>query len=259
VIIYQEERMLKILEYLKRHQTMSVKQICEQFRVSKDTARRDVVRLIEEGVAIRTHGGLALPALQKEIASYQERLIEQSDSKSRIGKAAAGFIQDHEAVILDVSTTVQFVAEHIQAKQITVITHSIDNVGILSNREDLLIYLLGGYLNVKSRLLYGSSVIDKLSEFRADKAFIGATGIRADGIYYPYEDDARVKKEMARRADQVIVVADHTKFAGRSLFRLDFDDVDMIVTDKPVPEEFREIFERKQITVIECDKEGELK
>lgn len=258
MIIYQEERMLKILEYLSLHQTMSVKQICEEFQVSKDTARRDVVRLIEEGVATRTHGGIALPALQKEIASYQERLIEESDNKSRIGKLAAGFIQDHEAIILDVSTTVQFVAEHIRAKQITVITHSIDNVGILANREDLLIYVLGGYLNVKSRLLYGSSVIDKLGEIRADKAFIGATSIRSDGIYYPYEDDARVKKEISRRSDQVIVVADHTKFTGRSFYRLDFDYVDIIITDKPVPEELREILDRKQITVLECDKEGEL-
>lgn len=246
---------MKILEYLKLHHTMSVKQICEQFQVSKDTARRDVVRLVEEGAAIRTHGGLALPTLQKKIASYQERLIEESGSKNKIGKLASSFIQDHEAVILDVSTTVQFVSKHIEAKHITVITHSIDNVGILSDREELLIYLLGGYLNVKSRLLYGSSVIDKLSEIRADKAFIGASSIRSDGIYYPYEDDARVKKEIARRSDQVIVVADHTKFSEKSVYRLDLDYVDVLVTDQPIPEQLKEALDRKQIAVIVCDEE----
>lgn len=44
--MYQEERLLKILEYLKQHQAMSVQDICTQFEVSRDTARRDIVRLV---------------------------------------------------------------------------------------------------------------------------------------------------------------------------------------------------------------------
>ncbi|GAF08138.1 transcriptional repressor of phosphotransferase system [Paenibacillus pini JCM 16418] len=176
--MYQEERLLKILEYLKEHQTMSVVDICTQFEVSRDTARRDIVRLVQEGVVIRTHGGLSLPELKQEILSYKDRLIDESESKQRIGTIGAKLIQDHETVILDVSTTVQFVAEQINAKHITVVTHSIDNVGILSNRDDLQIYILGGYLNVKDRALYGPSIITKLSEIRADKAFIGAVAIR---------------------------------------------------------------------------------
>lgn len=255
--MYQEERLLKILEYLKQHQSMSVMDICTQFDVSRDTARRDIVRLVQEGVVIRTHGGLSLPELQKEILSYQDRLIDESESKKRIGKSGAKLIQDHETVILDVSTTVQFVAEQISAKHITVVTHSIDNVATLSNREDLQIYVLGGYLNVKHRLLYGSSIIDKLSEIRTDKAFIGAAAIRTDGLYYPYEEDARVKREMARRSDQVIVVADHTKFVGKSFYRLDFDFVDIIITNQEIPSEIKEVLDQKNITVIECEEENE--
>lgn len=255
--MYQEERLLKILEYLKQHQSMSVTDICTLFEVSRDTARRDIVRLVQEGVVIRTHGGLSLPELQKEMLSYQDRLIDESESKKKIGKFGAKLIQDHETVILDVSTTVQFVAEQISAKNCTVVTHSIDNVGILSNREDLQIYILGGYLNVKHRFLYGSSIIDKLSEIRADKAFIGASAIQSDGLYYPYEEDARVKKEMARRSDQVIVVADHTKFNGKSIHRLDFDFVDILVTNLELPSEIREVLDQKNITVIECQEENE--
>ncbi|WP_063845918.1 DeoR/GlpR family DNA-binding transcription regulator [Paenibacillus sp. FJAT-27812] len=255
--MYQEERLLKILEYLKQHQSMSVTDICTQFEVSRDTARRDIVRLVQEGVVVRTHGGLALPELQKKILSYQDRLIDESETKKRIGKLGAKLIQDHETVILDVSTTVQFVAEQISAKNITVVTHSIDNVATLSNREDLQIYVLGGYLNVKHRLLYGSSIIDKLSEIRADKAFIGAAAIRSDGLYYPFEEDARVKREMARRSDQVIVVADHTKFIGKSFYRLDFDHVDILITNREIPSEIREVLDQKNITVIECEEENE--
>ncbi|WP_019422048.1 DeoR/GlpR family DNA-binding transcription regulator [Paenibacillus sp. OSY-SE] len=250
--MYQEERLLKILEHLSQHQSMSVADICSLFQVSRDTARRDIVKLVQEGVVIRTHGGVALPELQKELSSYQERLIDESDSKKNIGKLGAKLVKDQETVFLDVSSTVQFVAEQIQAKHITAVTHSIDNVSVLSNRDDLQIYVLGGYLHAKNRLLYGPSVIDKISEIRADKAFIGATAIHSDGFYYPYEEDARVKREMARRADQVILVADHTKFAAKSRFRLDFECVDIIITDQDIPIEIREVIDQKNITVIEC-------
>ena len=190
--MFQEERLVKILDYLNQHKTMSVGEICSFFRVA-GYRTQDIVRLVQEGVVTRTHGGVALPDLQKELTSYQERLIDEPTGKNVIGEHAAKLIRDHETVFLDVSTTVQFVAEHIQAKQITAVTHSIDNVGILSKREDLSIYVLGGYLHTQNRLLYGPSVIEKISEIRADKAFIGATAIQTDGLYYPYEEDVRVK------------------------------------------------------------------
>ncbi|KRE49815.1 DeoR/GlpR family DNA-binding transcription regulator [Paenibacillus sp. Soil724D2] len=252
-MMYQEERLLKILDYINEHHAMSVMDICSLLDVSRDTARRDIVKLVQEGVVIRTHGGVALPQLKKEIATYQERLIDETDSKRKIGKIAAKLIQDRETVILDVSTTVQSVAEQISANNITAITHSIDIVGILSGREDLQVYVLGGYLHTKNRLLYGPSVIDKLRELRADKAFIGATAIQTDGLYFPYEDDVSVKKEMARRSDQVIVVADFTKFTSKSVYRLDFDFVDILVTDQEVPNEIREVLHNKNIAIIQCE------
>jgi len=248
--MYQEERLLKILEYLKQHQSMSVAEICSEFDISKDTARRDIVRLVQEGVVISTHGGVSLPQLKKELLSYQDRLIDEAEPKRIIGLLGAQLIHDHETIILDVSTTVKFVAEQIKAQHLTIATHSIDNVGILSDREDMQIYLLGGYLNVKNRSLFGTSILDKLSEIRADKAFIGAVAIGSDGIYYSYEEDARVKREMARRSDQVIVVADHTKFTSKSFYRLDFDHVDILITNQPIPNSLKEILNQKNITVL---------
>jgi DeoR/GlpR family transcriptional regulator of sugar metabolism len=258
IIIYQEQRLLKILDYLNEHHTMSVMDICNLLGVSRDTARRDIVRLVQEGVVIRTHGGVASPKLQKRIASYEDRLIDETDSKRKIGTLAAKLIQDRETVILDVSTTVQAVAEQIAAKNITAVTHSIDIVSILSGRADLQVYVLGGYLHAKNRLLYGPSVIEKLREMRADKAFIGATAIQADGLYYPFEEDAHVKKEMARRSDQVIVVADFTKFTNKSVYRLDFDFVDILITDQEVPVEIEEVLDRKNITIIRCEENNKL-
>ena len=57
---------------------------------------------------------------------------------------------------------------------------------------------------------------------------------------------------MAQRSDQVILVADHTKFTVKSRFKLDFDHVDIIVTDQSIPVDIQEILDQKNITLIEC-------
>ncbi|WP_438449040.1 DeoR/GlpR family DNA-binding transcription regulator [Gorillibacterium sp. sgz5001074] len=251
--MFQEDRLLRILESLKRQQSMSVQEICTQFGISRDTARRDIVKLVGEGVVQRTHGGIALPRLQKEIASYHERLVDGADHKKVIGAQAARMIKDYETIILDASTTVQCAAEQMEAKHVTVITHSIDNMGLLAERVDTRVYVLGGYLDSKSRLFTGASVLEKLRSLHADKALIGAAAITSDGIFYPYEEDVVVKREMARRSDQVIVVADSSKFARRAMFHLEFDCIDVLISDREVPSNIREVLEQHQITVIVCD------
>ena len=65
--MYQEERLLKVLEYLSEHNYMSIHEICEMFNVSRDTARRDILKLIDQGSAMRTHGGISLPILKNTI------------------------------------------------------------------------------------------------------------------------------------------------------------------------------------------------
>ena len=44
--VYQEERIYKILEILKAKKTMTNQEIMDQFHISRDTARRDIVRLV---------------------------------------------------------------------------------------------------------------------------------------------------------------------------------------------------------------------
>ena len=42
--MHQEERLLAIFTYLKEHQKMSIHTICDRLHVSRDTARRDILR-----------------------------------------------------------------------------------------------------------------------------------------------------------------------------------------------------------------------
>lgn len=63
--MFQEERMQLIVEHLRKHNRISADDIVALFDVSRDTARRDLIKLEEQDAIIRTRGGAILPLLRK--------------------------------------------------------------------------------------------------------------------------------------------------------------------------------------------------
>ncbi|MDQ0199176.1 DeoR/GlpR family DNA-binding transcription regulator [Neobacillus ginsengisoli] len=256
--MYQEERLVAILEFLKRNNRISVEQICSLFDVSRDTARRDLVRLEEEKSIVRTRGGAILPSVHNEVKNYSHRLKTVSEEKRIIGKKAASLIYPGDRVILDASTTVQSCAEQIENTDCTVITNSINLAEVLSSKQDVNIQLLGGKLQKEHRFLYGSSVVEKLSEYHVDKAFIGVVGISERGLTIAHEEDGTVKRKMIRQAKQVIVLADHTKLGITDFFRFaDLKDIDLLITDKTPPKAFIDLLRKNNVELLTAEQENE--
>ncbi|MGG1686696.1 DeoR/GlpR family DNA-binding transcription regulator [Pseudalkalibacillus sp. NRS-1564] len=249
--MYQEERMLAILDHLKKHGRISVDQICELFQVSRDTARRDLVKLEEEEAVTRTRGGAVLPQLRHEIQSYHDRLKVVSKEKQRIGKMAAGYVNAGDVVILDASTTVQSCAEFLIEKQATVITNSIHQADILSSGNHIDIHLLGGKLEKDHRFLYGSAVVEKVATYNADIAFIGVIGISEQGLTIAHEEDGMVKRKMIQQSQYVIALADNSKFYRSEFFTFaHLEDIDLIITDQIPEEKVQEMLRRHQVKLV---------
>ncbi|WP_273832207.1 DeoR/GlpR family DNA-binding transcription regulator [Guptibacillus sedimenti] len=249
--MYQEERMLAILDYLKKYERISVERICELFLVSRDTARRDLVKLEEEGAVTRTRGGAVLPELRHEIQSYHDRLKVVSEEKQRIGKMASNYVNPGDVVILDASTTVQACAEFLVEKQATVITNSIHQADILSNGAYLDIHLLGGKLEKDHRFLYGSAVVEKVGSYNADIAFIGVIGISDNGLTIAHEEDGMVKRKMIQQSHYVIALADNSKFYRSEFFTFaQLEDIDLIITDELPEENIQTMLRNHQVKLV---------
>ncbi|MGY4690558.1 DeoR/GlpR family DNA-binding transcription regulator [Salibacterium sp. K-3] len=249
--MYQEERMEAVLQHVKQYQRMSIQEMCRQFGISRDTARRDVVRLAEQGAVVRTHGGVMLPAVKEALKGYEERLERASEEKQEIAAEAVSRIHQGETIMLDASTTVQFAAETISVTPLTVITNSIVNAERLPNQIETDIYLLGGRLNPQHRFLHGPQTLEKLGQYYADRAFIGVIGICEDGFYYAHEEDAAVKQKMAERAGRVYVLADHTKFFKKHFYRgMELEEADAVITDAAPPPDIQQVLQENGIEVI---------
>lgn len=250
--MYQEERLQGIMQYLHEHPRIHIETICELFDVSRDTARRDMIKLEEQGSILRTRGGAILPTLSAKVANYGERLHNEATTaaKKTIGRYAASLLHDGDYLLLNASTTVLGFAESIRTQGHVVVTNSIDIAGSLTQKEKVSVHLLGGQLHPEHRYIYGARALEMLSDYHVHKLFLGTCGITQEGLMNPYEEEAFIVKEMLRRADQIIVLADHTKFGKRQFHRIaGLDRIDMLITDQEPDTALKEALLSHQVDI----------
>ncbi|WP_353948194.1 DeoR/GlpR family DNA-binding transcription regulator [Sporolactobacillus sp. Y61] len=236
--MYQEERLVRILERLKKRKTLSVSDICLNYHVSRDTARRDIIKLTDQGAAIRTRGGIALPEFKETLLAYRDRLQNYSAEKIKIGSAALKYLRKRGYYFLNASTTVSCMAKALNTESV-IYTHSLDVAEILSNQTKTAVSLFGGALNTANRYFFDAKTLQQLLRIHFDAAFLGTAGITSDGFYYDDQDDAAVNETVSTRAGRTIVLAEDNKFLKHSRFRgLDWEQVDMIITNTKPPSAF---------------------
>ncbi|GLX66156.1 DeoR/GlpR family DNA-binding transcription regulator [Paenibacillus glycanilyticus] len=246
----QEDRIKSIVDYLKLNRNISMEDICTLYEVSYDTARRDLVKMESDGLIVRVRGGAILPSMTKSITSYKERLAD-AGGKRAIAMAAASQIKDRDIIMLDTGTTTLYVAELMSAADNVVVTNSIDIAAVLCDKPNTATHLLGGMLNTWHRYAFGPRTVEMLSDIRVDKLFLGTCGLTDEGLFAPTEEEAYMKREMIKRASQVILLADSTKFNKNLFHRVcPFEAIDLLITDAAPPAPFDQICHDHGIQVI---------
>lgn len=246
----QEKRLQSILHFLHKHGKIRLEQICDLFQVSRDSARRDLVKLEESGLVVRIRGGAILPTGSLNFTSYEER-TENMESKRLIGRIAADLIADGETVLFDASSTIQMAAEELHASNVDIVTNSIDAADVLGKKDKVKVHLLGGEYHPWNRNVTGGQTIEAICRFHVQTLLLGACGIKNNGLSSPMVNEAYVKKEMIRHADRIIVLADHSKFQKSFLHHVcGFDEIDILITDKEPPQEIRELLMKHRVRTI---------
>ncbi len=249
-----DERYREIMTMLKRDGVVKTQDLIDHFGVSRETVRRDFEHLESEGLLKRVYGGATLVKPNRGVEPpYTSREHVNPDAKRAIGRACAELIRDGDTVLLDVGATVLEVARNIAHRQnLTVITNSLRAANALVSQPSIHVYLLGGAYRDGEFSTSGHIAQTALEDFHVDKAIIGAGGITLEeGVTDFHEPEARLRRMMAERADQVIVVADHSKFGIVALIKcLPPKMIDLCVTDSGLPEEVAQQFEAKGIGII---------
>ena len=246
--MFQEERLYHIAQLLQEKKALSKAEIMKAFDVSRDTARRDILKLVEQGVAIRTHGGIAIAELRLEILAYRKRASINQEAKRALAAYTARYLKESRVCFFDVSTTIEHLCDSVP-DELDVYTHSLDNVERLS-KQCCNVRMLGGKLNRKHRYFYGSDTLAQIERIRFDLVVLGAGGIRHDGVYVGEQEDAAIKRKIVEHSDQVYLVVDDSKFRALGHFRcLTFEQIDKIITNRMPPGDLMACFKQSGTTL----------
>lgn len=191
----------------------TVAELVERLGISEATVRRDLLKLDGRGLLKRVHGGARPVDIRDDV--YADLVDQQSGAKEAIARAAADAIQDGQSVLLDIGTTISRVAKHLQSRPVTVITRNLAVYAELVDDPEVDLVLLGGTVRPKHRSLVGFLTEECLRQVRADVVLLGTSGLRRTGHSVDtVHGEVSVKRAMIAAADEVVLLADSSKFPG---------------------------------------------
>ncbi|WP_299093683.1 DeoR/GlpR family DNA-binding transcription regulator [uncultured Metabacillus sp.] len=206
------ERHRLILELLKEKGNVTVHELVEVTNSSESTLRRDLDQLEKEHYLKRVHGGASLLQRKREEPSMVEKSTQNLKEKNNLAKYAVQRIEEGDCVYLDAGTTTYQMIQHLDKKNIVVVTNGIDHLDALLEK-DINTYIIGGYVKKVTRAMIGSNAYESIQHYRFDKCFIGTNGIHHKlGFTTPDPEEAQLKAKAIQLSREPFVLADHTKF-----------------------------------------------
>lgn len=190
------------------------------------------------------------------VTDASANLIASIDQARRdIGMAAAGLVNPGETVILDGGSTIGCMAQELAKRtdqRFTVISHSAPVIEALKTAEHVTLVGIGGMLHRGSQCFLGTQAEIAFDGLRADKAFLGASGVSVEGgITTAYIAEAEVKRRIIRAAKEVIVLADSMKLGEVSVVRIAGLNVcQRLVTDDQITSHDRLAFAQAGVETI---------
>ncbi|WP_339260671.1 DeoR/GlpR family DNA-binding transcription regulator [Paenibacillus sp. FSL R5-0713] len=249
------ERYEKIVEWVDTQGSMRVTELSERCGVTEETIRRDLDKLEQAGRLRRSHGGAVSVKYKEELQSevpYPERAVAHAEEKRRIASEAVNMVESGDRIALDASTTAWYMAAGLPNIPLTVLTNSIKVAAELSNKEQIRVIATGGQLASKSLSFVGPLAERSLDAYHVDKVFLSCKGVHlTKGISESNELQALVKQKMIQIADEVILLADSSKFNIQAFTRVaEISSVAKVITDQGVDEEQVNALIEQNITCI---------
>jgi DeoR/GlpR family transcriptional regulator of sugar metabolism len=251
-----QQRRTKILELLQEEGSARVSALSKLFEVSEPTIRQDLERLETDGYITREHGGAYLKTIPEQVRSLTLQHTVNMDKKMRIGKKAAGLINDGDFIILDSGTTVTEIAKNLESKKdLKIITNSLNIALLLGAHYEFEVMVTGGEFKPPTLSLTGEKAADFFEQIYVNKLFLATGGVSLEtGLTYPGFNDLQVKKAMIESASEIYLVADSTKIGRTSFAALGpVELIHSLITDADIDSKFRQELEKRGINVIIAD------
>lgn len=249
VTVLVEERRQHVLDLLGRQGFATLGDLARTLSVSESTLRRDLAYWEERGLLRKIHGG-AMYTGDAALPPLEERSGKQIEEKRAIARVAADRIHDGDAILIDGGTTTLELARLLVGRPLQVVTNSLPIAQIFSGSQQTDLVMLGGYVYPKTGVALGPMLIRQLEDVHVQQMLLSVSGITAKGFFNSNILLVEAERQMMRCADEVVVLADHSKFGRQALAQLcELGAVDSLVTDSATGADHRRLVDDAGVRV----------
>jgi DeoR/GlpR family transcriptional regulator of sugar metabolism len=247
-----EERRQRVLDLVSQKGFAALDDLTQAIQgVSASTIRRDLEYWHQQGALRRTHGGAMYIGDAGSFPALEERSANQLAEKQAIARAAAGRIQDGDTILLDGGTTTLEVARLLVGRSLQIVTNSLPIAALFASRHETDLVMLGGYVYPRTGVALGPLTVRMMEDLHVHQAVMSVGGITARGLFNSNLLLVETERQMMRCADEVVVVADHTKIGRQALaFLCELNAIDTLIVNNQLTPEQRAWLERTEARLI---------
>ena len=249
---FMKNRGNKILELLTKNNKIEVSLLAEELCVSQVTMRKDLDELESKGIIKREHGF----ALLCSADDINGRIAYHYEEKRKIAEKAAELISNGDTIMIENGSCCALLADTLTAtkKDLTIITNSAFIAEYIRGKSNFQINLLGGIYQQDSQVMVGPMILQCVENFFVDRFFIGTDGYSTK-MGFTNQDQMRAQavRDMARQAEEVIVLTESEKFSKRGIVPLNLkDQIKAVITDSEIDSFYEAELISKRIQVIKA-------
>ena len=227
-----EERRQKVLELVNERGFIALSELAKTLNTSESTIRRDLVYWDQHGLIKRTHGGAMFREDAQGLPALEERISREIEEKREIAKAALLRIPDSASILIDGGTTTLELAKLLVGRPLQIITNSLPIANLFASSRETDLVILGGYVYPRTGVALGPLTIRMLDDIHVHQTIMSVGGISEKGLFNSNLLLVETQRAMMRAADEVVVLADHTKLGQKALtFLCELAAIDTLIVD----------------------------
>ncbi|ACS86186.1 DeoR/GlpR family DNA-binding transcription regulator [Musicola paradisiaca] len=218
----EETRLHRIRLLISTLNRVTTEQLIQHLGVSRETVRRDILKLEAEGALRRVHGGVVATGPEPEPPLAVRNTVREKE-KLAIARLAVQRLQAGQTLFIDAgSTTTLLASELLPLPAMTIITNSLPvalklSTGDGDERLQHEVILLGGHMGSAAQATAGALTVGEIQRYRADAALLSPVGVTSQsGASSFSHQEAAIAAAMANHARHCIILADHSKLGVTS-------------------------------------------
>jgi DeoR family transcriptional regulator, ulaG and ulaABCDEF operon transcriptional repressor len=260
-LMHANQRDDLILSLLAAKGFVTFRELEARISGSPATIRRDLERLSGDGKLARVRGGaksmaqvaanVLTPGFHLAGVPFHENIALNRKEKEAIGRAAASLCSANGGVMIDGGSTTLQMCPHLSGLNLSVLTNSLHIVSALINQAGTRVLVPSGAVFPEQSIILSVFGEEGMPRFHAPKLFMGAASIGPAGLMQADPVLVAAERRLIDRAEDIIVLADASKFAEASgNVVCGLDEIDTIISDSRITEQSASLLEKAGVKLV---------